>query len=140
MKMKQFLVRGFRSLKEVTWQPEPLNVLIGLNGSGKSNLLRAMELLQQGVTGNLEKSVVEQGGLGAILWDGQSSKLEWNLNADPSLLFGEEAGAITYNLMLENPFGLANYRIEREFLGDLTRKGLPNQPFKYLERDPNQGF
>ncbi len=38
-------IKGFRSLKNVVWEPDRLNVVIGANGSGKSNLLRALELI-----------------------------------------------------------------------------------------------
>jgi hypothetical protein len=37
MKIRQLSIEGFRSLKNVVWEPGDLNVLIGPNGSGKSN-------------------------------------------------------------------------------------------------------
>ncbi|MEJ7618048.1 MAG: AAA family ATPase [Pyrinomonadaceae bacterium] len=54
MRITQLDIKGFRSLKEVTWTPGDLNVLIGANGTGKSNLLRFMRLM----------STVARGGLG----------------------------------------------------------------------------
>lgn len=46
MHIIRLLVRGFRSLKdfEVALQPG-LNVLVGKNNSGKSNVMRALNLL-----------------------------------------------------------------------------------------------
>ena len=45
MKLLNVKVEGFRSLRDVTWEPGDLNVLIGPNAGGKSNLLRFVELL-----------------------------------------------------------------------------------------------
>jgi len=47
----------------------PLNVLIGANGSGKSNLIEAISLLQAAPR-NLTKPIVEGGGLREWLWKG----------------------------------------------------------------------
>ena len=47
MKIIKLEVEGFRSLKSQTWCPGDLNVLIGPNASGKSNLLRVLETLAQ---------------------------------------------------------------------------------------------
>ncbi len=38
-------IEGFRSMKKVHWAPNQLNVVIGANGAGKSNLLRFLELV-----------------------------------------------------------------------------------------------
>ncbi len=40
MKITQLDIEGFRSLRKVIWFPGDLNVIIGPNGTGKSNLLR----------------------------------------------------------------------------------------------------
>ena len=103
MKLKKFSIRGFRSLKDVTWEPGDLNVLIGPNGSGKSNFLRGLELLQQAATGDFDAAIVRQGGIGSILWDNQFGQLGWKLSTDN----------FTYELVLQ-PYRLRGYRIERE--------------------------
>jgi AAA15 family ATPase/GTPase len=41
MKILRLTVEGFRSLADVEWKPGDLNVVIGPNTSGRSNLLRA---------------------------------------------------------------------------------------------------
>ncbi|HVN29086.1 MAG TPA: AAA family ATPase, partial [Candidatus Binataceae bacterium] len=80
MALANILIEGYRSLKSVNWSPAPLNVLIGQNGSGKSNLLRALSLLQTAVTSQeFAKDVLREGGLANILWDGQATDLKWLL-------------------------------------------------------------
>lgn len=45
---------------------QDLNVLVGINGSGKSNFLRAFQLLKAGMDGRLQEQIAQWGGLGAI--------------------------------------------------------------------------
>jgi len=57
-------IRGFRSLADVDFEPKPgANVLVGANGSGKSNLMRFFEMLSWMLkSGKLEEFVGIQGG------------------------------------------------------------------------------
>ena len=43
--LKRIAIKGFRSIKEMKLELRPLNVLIGANGSGKSNVIRFFEML-----------------------------------------------------------------------------------------------
>ena len=60
-------VTGFGSLADVTLQPGRLTVLIGANGSGKSNLLRALRMVPLMRTQSLQRFVGESGGASALL-------------------------------------------------------------------------
>ena len=86
MKITRLDIKGFRSLKDVTWQPGDLNLLIGANGAGKSNLLRFLELLSVSAKGGLGKYIQSLGGLNAIAWDGSVRDISWALNFADSLL------------------------------------------------------
>jgi predicted ATPase len=71
MSIQSLSVKNFRSLKAVEdWRPGPLNVLIGPNASGKSNVLRAIDLLAASAQGRLAKWVQSAGGMEPLLWDG----------------------------------------------------------------------
>ncbi len=110
MKIKQLDIAGFRSLKNVSWQPGDLNVVIGPNGSGKSNLLRALELLSASTQGSLSKHILSAGGMGAILWDGRASSIWINLKlANPTF---------DYELNLARLGSTSGYSIEGESLFD----------------------
>lgn len=63
-------VEGFKSLKDVTLDLGMLNVLIGSNGSGKSNLISLFYLLQNIVEGKLQYYVAKNGGPNAFLFFG----------------------------------------------------------------------
>jgi len=79
MQIEELKVEGYRSLRSVTWRPGALNVLIGPNASGKSNLLEVLELLALLPTGKLSDHIMNLGGLSALLWDNQAPRLniEW---------------------------------------------------------------
>jgi len=72
MLLQELKIEGFRSLKSVTWKPGRLNVLIGPNGGGKSNLLRALDLLRAAAAGGLRDAILDMGGMAPLLWDGQA--------------------------------------------------------------------
>ena len=65
-------IKGFRSLADVKLDnmPNPM-VLLGANGSGKSNVLRFFEMLKEILHGRLERFVLRQGGADDQLLGGQ---------------------------------------------------------------------
>ena len=65
-------IKGFRSLADVKLDnmPNPM-VLLGANGSGKSNVLRFFEMLREMFHGRLAHFVLEQGGADDQLLGGQ---------------------------------------------------------------------
>lgn len=111
MSIKELSINGFRSLKQVTWKPGNLNVIIGANGTGKSNLLRFLEMLSVVAEGNLGKYVQSLGGFDAISWDGQAPSISLDLRWDSVSPVPDH-----YNLRLD---GLgSSYIIGNEVLSD----------------------
>jgi len=60
-------IKGLASIDEVELRPGRLTVLIGANGSGKSNVLRALQLAPLLRTRSLQRFVGEAGGAAALL-------------------------------------------------------------------------
>jgi predicted ATPase len=127
-------IKGFRSLRDVTWRPGKLNVLIGPNGSGKSNLLQAIALLREAATGGLSEAILRMGGLGPLLWDGRVQELAWVVRVDPlDEALGQEQ--LVYELRLRQLGTTSSYRIEEERLSvDDAGQGSKN----LLERLPDR--
>ncbi len=92
MGITQLDIKGFRSLKDVTWKPGALNVLIGANGSGKSNLLRFLELMVVAAEGGLGKHVQSLGGIDAIRWDGQADQVSFKVSWDGEVHIADNYG------------------------------------------------
>lgn len=69
LRLKNFLSYGSEG---ESVQLEPLNVLIGPNASGKSNLIEAIGLLQMiPIQGGLSAAIRRGGGIGEFLWKGE---------------------------------------------------------------------
>lgn len=66
-------IRGFKSIREEDIELRPLNVLIGSNGAGKSNLVAVFELLHEMVNGRLQLHVGRSGGADAFLHFGRKT-------------------------------------------------------------------
>jgi predicted ATPase len=63
-------IAGYRSLRSITLPLGRLNIITGANGSGKSNLYRALRLLAETAQGNVVGALAREGGLQATLWAG----------------------------------------------------------------------
>jgi conserved domain protein len=69
-KMESIDIKGFKSIKELQLPLKPINILIGANGSGKSNFLSFFELLQNIYRKNLQGYVALNGGVDKFLYNG----------------------------------------------------------------------
>lgn len=63
-------VANYRSLRDLVVPLGRLNLVTGSNGSGKSNLYRALRLLAEAAQGGLIPSLAREGGLQSTLWAG----------------------------------------------------------------------
>ena len=101
--MKAFLksihIENFRSLRDVTLPLKPLTVLVGPNASGKSNTLRALDVLSLMMTDEKLPSVSE---IQSHLWAGEASNIKFELHTQ----VGETPTVYKLNLKAEtdNPF------------------------------------
>jgi predicted ATPase len=66
-RLKSVVVEGFTSIRSATLTLRGLNVLVGANGAGKSNFIRALSMLGRIVDGELGLFVGISGGAGALL-------------------------------------------------------------------------
>src|ERR1700730_15207468 len=66
-------ISNYRSLRDLVVPLQKLNVVSGSNGSGKSNLYRALRLLADIAQGRVVSSIAREGGLQSTLWAGPES-------------------------------------------------------------------
>ncbi|PZU96523.1 MAG: chromosome segregation protein SMC [Pseudanabaena sp.] len=96
--LKHISIKGFKSIKELDLDLSPINVLIGANGSGKSNFISFFKLLRWMMQspGQLQFFVGQAGGASSFLFDGASvtPQIESELN------FETTVGKNDYSFML----------------------------------------
>lgn len=75
MKLNKISVRGYKSIRGLDdFELRDLNLLIGANGAGKSNLISLFRLLAALADGNLQVYVQNEGGPDALLYGGASGR------------------------------------------------------------------
>lgn len=95
-RLRRMTVSNYRSVGEdVSIDFEPLTVLVGINGSGKSNLLDAPRFVAQALTEGLESAVEERHGFNSMLRD-----------------IGRPRGTMRIGLEIDHPDWTATYLVE----------------------------
>ena len=122
----------------------PVNVLIGANGVGKSNLLSAFRMLSFMLTGDgMQYYVRQQGGANKMLHDGS----DHTTSMEMSLTFDTISGKIEYAFKLNYGsgdnlfFAEEQYRYSPDGLEDAQWKSLGNshiEPMLIVESDSDK--
>ena len=136
MKILELKVEGFRSLKSVVWRPGDLNVVIGPNAGGKSNLLQLLEMIAASARGELAKFVKKQGGMQPIVWDGKVREIKFSIsgkNHEKENLFA--LYELTINRSDENSLYFIDEE-QLEFEMDNTHLSIRGRPH-YMIKDGN---
>src|SRR5579871_6715048 len=98
-------LKGYKSIRDTTIEFGKLNVLIGANGSGKSNLVSFFELLRASLDAKLDGYVGRHGGPGAFLYLGPKQTSE--IAAAITATTGAGRGTLYQRLVFRAPDALA---------------------------------
>ena len=95
--LEKLTIKGFKSIREQTLELDRLNVFIGGNGVGKSNLIGVFRFLHEVINQRLAKYTAISGGADAILRFGRKTtpKMEFFLE------FCDETASHTYQLRID---------------------------------------
>jgi predicted ATPase len=80
--LKRIHASGYRSVRELALKLEPINVLTGPNGCGKSNLYNSLVLIGRAAQGQLARAIAEEGGTPSVFWAGGERHLALNLASE----------------------------------------------------------
>lgn len=100
-KLKRIRLEGFRSVKSMRLEFRPLNVLIGANGAGKSNLVAFFKLVNELMGGRLQRHIAATGSASANLHFGP--KMTPQMEAE--LEFEADNGTDLYQMRLFHAAG-----------------------------------
>lgn len=101
-------IHGYRSLREFRLKPARVTVVTGGNGVGKSNVYRALALLQRMAEGRFAEALASEGGMPSSLWAGarrrdEPRRISWNIgHAD--FEFSIECGMVALDPESESLF------------------------------------
>ena len=71
MRIREIGISGYRSLRAIRFPVGGLTIFVGANGVGKTNLYRALQLLQASAAGTLSRELASEGGMQSALWAGK---------------------------------------------------------------------
>lgn len=70
--LDKLTIRGFKSIRELEdFELKKLNVFVGANGAGKTNLISFFRMLSALMEGTLEKYIRNSGGISDVLFNGR---------------------------------------------------------------------
>lgn len=92
-------VRNYRTLRDVVIPLGPLNLVTGANGSGKSNVYRALRVLAETANGGVVAALAREGGLQSALWAGPAARHDGPV----SMAFGFRGSEFSYCIDLGLP-------------------------------------
>ncbi|MDX2138691.1 MAG: AAA family ATPase [Chloroflexota bacterium] len=121
MALKSMGVKGFKSIRELEFEVRDLNVLIGANGSGKSNFIQLFALLNAIIEQRLG-AYSAQAGAENLLYFGskQTSSIHLDLRFDGQRLSLENGYSCT---LVANDEDKLTFQREYTFLHDRERYG-----------------
>ena len=110
-------IAGYKSIRDQTIEIQPLNLLIGANGAGKSNFIDVFRFLGEIFSGNLQVSVGRAGGADRILHFGRkrTDRLHIELRFPGELYSAELIPTAVDNLIFERE-SLFDENDQREIL------------------------
>jgi predicted ATPase len=100
-KLQRVILKGFKSIKEMDLELNPLNVLIGANGVGKSNLVSFFKMLNEMMAKRLQQYIGTTGRAQSILHFGPKVTLQM----EAQLQFEVANGVDTYAMRLFHAAG-----------------------------------
>jgi predicted ATPase len=100
-RLEKVVIRGFRSIREMVLQLRPLNILIGANGAGKSNLVSFFKMFNEMMGGRLQQFVATSGRAQSLLHFGPKVTSQMEAILD----FTTDYGINTYQMRLFHAAG-----------------------------------
>lgn len=99
--LNRITIKGFKSIRDMGLELRPLNILIGVNGAGKSNLVAFFKMINEMMGGRLQEYIATEGRAKSLLHFGP--KVTPQMEA--ALEFEAQNGTDTYFMRLFHAAG-----------------------------------
>ncbi len=119
--LKKLELFGFKSIRKMELELKPINVLIGANGAGKSNLIEIFHLLKSLQNNSLQLYIGKAGGANCLLHYGASVTNE----IYACLSINTDKGSIKYHNRLTATVGDTLIFADESLLGLINDKSTP---------------
>ncbi|WP_446698171.1 AAA family ATPase [Atlantibacter hermannii] len=74
--IKTLHIENYRSIRRLSLELERLNIVFGPNGTGKSNIYKAIHLMHSAAQGAFSQELATEGGILKVFWAGRSRRDE----------------------------------------------------------------
>nr|WP_321905560.1 AAA family ATPase [Paraburkholderia tropica] len=147
-------IQNYRSIKELVIPLTRLNLITGANGSGKSNLYRALRLLASTAQNGIAPPLAREGGISSVVWAGPEDRssamrrgevlvqrqLRGTSSSRLKLGFGSETFgyAVSMGLVPESSDSPTAFKLDPEYKREAIWAGGSLRPANLLvDRDGN---
>lgn len=99
--IKRITVKGFKSIRELdNFELRPLNIIVGANGAGKSNLIQIFRMLLAMVQKNFQSFIIANGGADSFPHNGlkQTPKINIEFEFDSGSTFARGSNFYKFEL------------------------------------------
>ncbi|MFD1327911.1 AAA family ATPase [Mycoplana ramosa] len=136
MLLRSMHAENYRSLRSIRMDLGPVNLFVGENGTGKSNLYRSLQLVQAAVRGTFAQEIAAEGGMASALWTGRRRPNEpIRIRLEAELL--DEERAITFCYRIEaglRPPAAAGFAFEPQIKTEELAIETSSRPVTVLKR------
>ncbi|MBP1845121.1 putative ATPase [Rhizobium petrolearium] len=137
MLLRSMFAQNYRSLRSIRMDLSGVNLFIGENGVGKSNLYRALQLVQAAVRGNLAYEIAAEGGMASALWSGPRREgKNFRIKFEAEVL--DEERAITFRYRVEAglrpPIDAAGFVFEPQVKAEELSVETGSRPVTMMKR------
>ena len=135
-------IRSFKSIESATVDLGVVNVFIGANGSGKSNLLEALGVLSAAAAGKVTDQDLLQRGVRPGVPALYKSSFRGEAGIPPHIFFGAGNGSSRYEVSLNNPLHDPSpaWRYKHELWELGSDKIVGRSPAMFPRPNPEQGL
>ncbi|WCS25094.1 AAA family ATPase [Methylobacterium sp. NMS14P] len=145
--VREIAVSGYRSLRRISFPVDALSVFVGGNGTGKTNLYRALKLLQAAARGTLTRDLAAEGGMDSALWaarrrQGEAARIRLSATLRHDAIGQDFVYAVEIGLVQQvggTTFGAA-FRKEPQVKVERLTVRTGGRAAVILDRDGRSGF